>query len=256
MTQDMLNDEKLKKVLDKVQKLKAHAESAEALGSEAEAQAFAALYQRLMLQHNLEMSDLEFASLDVEDPIERHEVDWERYAHKKTTSQPWEVRLANLVMKAHNCRHIRFRGSNRFVIIGRKADAQVAEWMYVTLHRACQRIANDETARYRWQSYKKYGSTAAARGFKKSFVQGFIVRLNERLESTFQETVTTETALVRVNQMTKKLDEFMDTQGVVHTKSMMRPANHGEGYQRGRAAADRVDLTGKAIGGQARTQLT
>lgn len=129
----------IERIIDKVQKLKAHAESAEAIGNEAEAQAFAALYQRLMLQHNLEMSDLEFASLDVEDPIEWHPVDYKKYNIKQTASQPWMVRLANLVMKAHNCRSVRTNRTNLISIIGRKSDAQVAEWMYVTLIRACQR---------------------------------------------------------------------------------------------------------------------
>lgn len=235
------------KIIDKIQKLKAHAESAETIGNEIEAQAFAQLYQRLMLQHNIDMTDLEFEDLDVSDPVERHDVDFHKYGIKETTSQPWMVRLGNVVMRAHNCRSIRYTGSNRISIIGRKSDAQVAEWMFVTLTRAIQRIANDATAKYRWQSYKTHGSTAAAKGFKKAFVQGFIVRLSQRLEETIKEVVNTSTALVRVNEMKQKLDDFMKTQSVATNKSLMRPSNHVVGYARGTQAANEINLEGKAI---------
>lgn len=112
-------------------------------------------------------------------------------------------------------------------------------------------IAHAETATYRWQAYKRDGSTAAARGFKKAFVQGFIIRLAERLEETQRDVVNESgsTALIRINKMQKDLDDFMKKQEVHMGLSRVREALHPEGRRRGQAAADRINLGTKAVNG-------
>ena len=51
------------------------AEGAKAIGSEAEAQAFAEMLQKLLMDHKLEMTDLEFEEMEKEQPVERHMID-------------------------------------------------------------------------------------------------------------------------------------------------------------------------------------
>ena len=53
----MAQDEKL---IDKLKKIKAHADSAEKIGNEEEAYAFAAMLQKLLAKHNLDMSQIEW----------------------------------------------------------------------------------------------------------------------------------------------------------------------------------------------------
>jgi hypothetical protein len=50
------------KILDKLGKIKAHMESAQEIGNEAEAQAFAAMLQSLLLKHKLEMTDIQYTN--------------------------------------------------------------------------------------------------------------------------------------------------------------------------------------------------
>jgi 1,6-anhydro-N-acetylmuramate kinase len=46
------------KILEKLGKIKAHMESAQEIGNEAEAQAFASMLQNLLTKHKLEMTDI------------------------------------------------------------------------------------------------------------------------------------------------------------------------------------------------------
>lgn len=57
------------KVLSKLAKLRAHMESAKALGSEQEAEAFAGMFNRLLMEHELEASDVDYAERSREEPI-------------------------------------------------------------------------------------------------------------------------------------------------------------------------------------------
>lgn len=86
------------KVIDKVQKLHAHAESAKKIGNEAEAQAFAAKVQELLTQYKLSMSDVEFARRDDEDPIDQAEVNLTKHGFRtKQVRIEWQEMLAAVI---------------------------------------------------------------------------------------------------------------------------------------------------------------
>ena len=57
------------KILEKLGKIKNHMESAKEIGNEAEAQAFAAMLQTLLLKHKLSLTDVEYASEMKDEPI-------------------------------------------------------------------------------------------------------------------------------------------------------------------------------------------
>ena len=57
------------KMIDRIQKLLAHADSAKKLGNEEEAQAFAAKVNELLLKHKLSMSSVEVAAQDADDAM-------------------------------------------------------------------------------------------------------------------------------------------------------------------------------------------
>lgn len=241
------------KILDKLRKLKAHAESAEAIGSEAEAQAFADKINAMLLEHNLELSDLEFEALEEEQPVDREYVDLRRHGIKsKKVRTAWAERLASIVARANFCRVIVQPGSNNFWLVGRREHRAVAEYLIVTLTRAAEEISRKEHARYSWEVYKRDKSTYAARGFREAFLQAFVMRLFDRLEARRRATVVETTALVRVDRETRAVDDFMDqlkkNKTVRSGSSLQRSTgSHAEGVRRGRAAADAANLEGRAV---------
>lgn len=251
------------KLLDKLQKLKRHAESAKAIGSEAEAQAFAEKIQNLLLEHDLSMSDIEFERMEAEEPIERNLVNFRQYDVKvKKIRCAWMERLASMVARANFCRIIVISGTSNFYLVGRREHRAVAEYMIVTLTRAIIDISKHEHGVYSYECYKRDGNTSGARGFKDSFITAFLMRLFERIEERKKTAGTsTSTALVRINKEDAAVEAHMkatrdldkDDPNSTRKASGLRVAapSSREGVRRGRAAAEKVNLDGRGIEGAA-----
>lgn len=89
------------KLLDRVRKLHAKAESAKALGSEAEAASFAAAVSKMLAKYKLDMSELEFSQMEKAEPVGEGYVAGEG----KRTRQLWAEVLAAVVADAHFWSH-------------------------------------------------------------------------------------------------------------------------------------------------------
>lgn len=253
------------RLLEKLAKIKAMAEGAKAIGSEAEAQAFADMLNDLLVKHKIEMSDVEFANLEREEPVEREP--WaETNARTKTLIDAgvrhrknrvlWMERLAGVIARAHCCQTIVYSGSSTISLVGRRSDRAVADYMIVTLTRAAQDLAKHQLQKYRWEVYKRDGHCRAAQGFHAAFLQAFVMRLMERFDDRRRQREQAEgstcTALVRIDKEQKAVDDFIkaakEAKTLHNAAGLRRVAeHHGEGIKRGRASADAVSLDGKAI---------
>lgn len=253
------------RLLEKLLKIKAMAEGAAAIKSEAEAQAFADMLNALLHKHKLEMSDLEFADLEKTEPVERDT--WNDYNKRVTLMHDagvrhrkirvdWMERLASAIARAHCCRIIVVASSSVVQLVGRRSDRAVAEYMIITLTRAAQDLAKKEHGKYSWEIYQRDGNCRAANGFKAAFLRSFVLRLIERFDELKRQrtegNTSTSTALVRIDREQKAADDFMknlqDAKDVRDAPGLRRHVEyHGEGVQRGRRLAEGVDLGGKAI---------
>jgi hypothetical protein len=257
------------KLLDKLTALKRKAEGAAAIGSEAEAQAFAEKLQSLLLEHDLSMSDIEFERMEAEEPIGQQWVMFEKHGFKrKKTRTAWMERLASMVARANFCRIIVSSGTSNFFLVGRPEHRAVAEYMIVTLTRAVMDISKKEHTKYVWEVYKRDRSTSGAKGFKDSFITAFLMRLFERMEARKAAAgVSTSTALMRLNKEDAAVEQHMQKRRELdkddpnstrkaHGLKVALPSSR-EGVRRGQAAADAVNLDGKAIAntGTLRKQL-
>jgi hypothetical protein len=242
------------KLLDKLQKLKRMAESAAAIGSEAEAQAFSDMLQKLLLDHDLQMTDLDFERMEAEQPIEDQWVDFSKHGVKvRRTRVAWMERLASMIARANFCRILITSGTSNFWLVGRREHRAVAEYMIVTLTRAIMDISKKEHSKYCWEVYKSDGNCAAARGFKDAFITGFLVRLFDRLEARKRTAgQSTSTALMRINKEDAAVEANIEARREsgdfrkMHSLQLTAPSNR-EGVRRGRAAADQVNLDGRAV---------
>jgi hypothetical protein len=272
----MADDEKTQKLLDKLAKLKRHAESAEAIGSEAEAQAFATMFQKLLLDNKLEMTDLEFATSERVDPVDRSIINWRQYAIKVQRRRvEWMENLAQVTAEAYFCKILVGRGSNFIALVGRRQDRVIAEYMIVTLVRAVERLADEEYARFSTECVKqcarcwRYGTSvekknhtlqyrglrhefepnwARCRGFRPTFIQSFIHRLMVRYHEVKTARVATSTALVRVKDSMKPVIEWIDDnikKTALELSSKL--GRNAEGARRGTAAANSIILDPRAM---------
>jgi len=233
------------KLLDKLRKIKAHADSAAAIGSESEAQAFAEVLQKLLLDNKMEMTDIEFEEMEKEQPIIKKMVDFDDDDVRKSRVA-WMERLAGVIARAHFCRILVYPGSSKITLVGREENIAVAEYMIVTLQKAADSIAKKAHSAYCWEVYKQDGSCYRARGFKSAFLQAFVMHLAERYEAEKRSRMagpSTSTALVRINREEAAVEDFMNKNykkkaGALSTHT----AFHREGHRRGVAAADRINL--------------
>lgn len=240
------------KIIDKLKKVQNMAEGAKAIGNEAEAQAFAEMFERLLTKHKLTLSDIDFAKLEQEEPVIQHVPDWAAHGweYKKATAQ-WQNILARIVADAHYCQIIRYVGTNRFIIVGRKSDAEVAEYAIITLIRAADRIGRFEYGKF-YRQCQANGDVTEARGFRDAFMLGFINRLKERYnELKAGNKASGSTALVRIDRERKAVADFMEAlkkEGECRDMvSRKRWAMNEAGRRRGREVADSVNLGGKAV---------
>lgn len=239
MTRD---DSKMDKLLDKLKKIKAHAESADKIGNEAEAEAFAAMLQRLMLRHKIDMTDLDFEVEDAKEQVTRGNIDWKDIKVRKSRVA-WIERLAGIVARAYFCRILVHPGSSRLTLVGRESDRLIAEYIIITLVRLAEKLAKKERDKVYRQNRMR------ASGFQAAFLKAFTIRIAERLEDERRTAETSSsTALVRINRAEADVNEYMKsfTKKAAIVRGSRRDFN-AEGMRKGRAVADSMNLRGNAV---------
>lgn len=263
------------KLIDKLGKLKRHAESAKQIGNEAEAQAFADMFQRLVLANKIDVSEIDFEEQEREEPVGAHYIDYHKHGVAlKSRRTEWIQRLAGIIAEAHFCRILVHPGSSRITLVGRKSDCEVAEYVLVTLQRAAERMAKRAYYKYWFELFEicaicgrqKIGhaashdfrsSTQQAAGFKASWLDGFISRLAQRYHEQRQAHAGTSTALVRVNRAEKAVIDWIEANVKKHVGGLTRNRRwNEEGRRQGTKAANDLDLGApKAVKGPARAGL-
>lgn len=167
------------KVIDKIRKLLALATSS----NENEAQSAMLMAQKLMAQHNIEMSQVEDAPID-------HEV-VEEEADKKCHRTKWKRHLADVCANNFNCDiFLRGHGSYATIFVGKKESIEICK----TVYNAAVMFIDKEFSKYwntegKWQDFQFLGSNARIERplsdsiiMKDSYARGFIRRLRERFE--------------------------------------------------------------------------
>lgn len=246
----MTSTEERQKLLDRIRKMHAKAESAKAIGSEHEAATFAAAVAKMLTKYKLDMSDLEFSQIEKTEPIDNHVVPG---AGKRTRSL-WAENLAAVVADAHFCRIMVSRRSDDIWLVGRETDRKVAEFVFITLRRTADELSDKEARAFRKKQRAQYGATLGFdQNFRAAWLNAFITRIHERyLEEQRQQKElarSTGTSLVRLDQSREAVAKHMDAQKLGRAKPLRgkRSAN-AEGHIRGRAAGSAVNIRGTGLG--------
>jgi len=245
--------EEREKILDKLRKLNAMAESAAELGSEHEAQAFAAKVQELLTAYKLNRADIG-GEAPKDEPINITYVSWRDLGlESRKVRVGWTERLGHFVAEAYYCDFVICGwGGHIGMLVGAETDRKVATYMYVTLGRFLQKLVEQEYAAA-WKRCLAAGDVTLCRGFKAGFTYGFLTRLKERFDEEVRPKadvpLATTTAIVHVRRdsLAKVKEWQKDNMNLRPVRGTQLDDGSREGRARGKSAADAVDLQGKAF---------
>lgn len=248
--------EDLDKIIDRIKKLNAHAESAQAIGSEAEAQSFADAVQKMLMKYKLTMSDVLFATIDKDDPIGEQFVSATKHGlQERRTRMGWIERLAGAVARAHYCRILVHPRSADVTFIGRKTDREIAEFVFVTLQRSAHKLADQEYAAY-YRKWAKLGEPERARGYRASWLNAYVTRVAHRYleeeEALKKHYASQGVSLVRLSDAVVKVDEFMkrELRGLRTLRGVSgKVRGHQDGIRDGTRAGNNANLRGTGLAG-------
>lgn len=230
----MPNNPELEKIIERVRKLQAKADSCREIGSEAEAEAFAAAVQKTLALHKLSMSDLECDEQDKNEPVGQHDL---QFAEQKAVM--WRGVLANTVARAHFCSVFTYSGSSRIALVGRASDRKVAEYVFHTL----LDYANKAEA----ASARVHGG----RGHRANFMLGFAQRVAQRYQAEAAalraEVAATGTSLVRLDTATAAVQSYLS--GIRLSKTPVRMQHHAAAYAAGSQAGSRARIRSNGVEG-------
>lgn len=176
------------KVLDRLKKLRAHAQSAHELKSQEEAASFANMVQAMIVKHNIDQSELDSLEQEEElklNPMKEIPMDW-KFGHKHRQRKAWLENLAMYVAHAHFCDIL--ISQQRFYVFfcGREVQAQMASDIFVKLATTAEKLAQAEYFKH-YHEVRGNSAYASIKGFKPAYLEAFVSRLGKRYRDKMDE---------------------------------------------------------------------
>lgn len=236
-------------VLERVRKLFRHAESAGELGNQAEAEAFAAKANELLIQHKLDAAMLDYTEDQPEEAADVNEYD-PRDLFGTKTATGWRSVLLNVVTKAHFCRAIRL-SSGRVAVVGAKSDRDVAMYLIDQLLRIAPKLA----AKAIPEPLSHWHRTT--RRDRNAWLMGFASGVGEKLRQAREAVEQNPHALVVLNTANAKTDvAFRQAFPQTQKARSSRFTGSADAYAAGKAAGRSHSFTHGVRGGSAASRVT
>jgi hypothetical protein len=244
------------KILDKLSKLKAAAEGEAKIGNTEAAEAFAGMINRMLLQHELSMTDIPLPA--EQDPIIEVTVDPRKHDMKFSRVRiGWQEALARIVAEAHLCKFLVTAGTNYITFVGTKSHATVAEYAYGVLAASADRMSIKARDEY-WRLYRNDPGFNSG-NYRAAWINGFVSRIAERFAEARRAEVgnadalaraagQSSTALVRLSHALVRADDYIKNKVGMRKLAGTRMASGcAAGRMAGREAANKVALGRKGI---------
>lgn len=238
-------------ILDRIKKLKTMQDSAQEIGSTAEAAAFAAKVQKLLLEHKIEMFEVENFSTEDDIQIDREEFDVSGAGLKRSKRVSyWFSALAHDVCFYNGCRSVSMIGDNNITILGTKESRQVVSYILSVLARFGKETCDKEYVKA-FHLAKRNNDVKFVRGFNKAFLTAYVHTIRDRLHKAQQAQLEAvgDRGLIVVNAEKQAVQLFLDGMDTV-TKETPRTAAddyNAIGARAGEQAGNSVSLTGHGL---------
>lgn len=267
---DNLQEDHREKTLRKLVKMQQSRDGEAKLGNLEAAEAFAAAINRMLVENELNPSDIDYARSADDDPVIKLPCDLSKYAiDKKKQRVAWQESLARIVAKAHLCTWLLRTGSNQIWFVGTKSHATVAEYVYGTLVPIANAMSIKEKYKYGHECFARDGHWKGVNGFREAWLDAFVKRIAERFDdarkaavaeavvdlptgSESQALMRLDGALVRAQRYID--DKFKSRRSSASMLSSGRSTN-AEGSKRGRAAADAMTIGRRGVAGATSKKL-
>jgi hypothetical protein len=250
------------KVINKLIKMQACRQSEAELGNSAAAEAFAGAINRMLLDYELNPSDLDYARATDNDPVIEMRVNLS--AHNIESSKvrsAWQEQLASSIARAHLCTILIRPGSNDIYFVGTKSHTLVAEYVYGTMVPAVAKMSKKAEIDYWRETGFGRGIHNKAKGYRAAWIEGFIGRIWERFaearraavaESTARTGSSKETGLIRLDGALAKVQAYIDNKFSYRAARSAgalnhRCRNHTDGIAAGREAANQIVLGRRGV---------
>lgn len=250
------------KVIDKLVKMQRQRDGEAQIGNTAAAEAFAGAINRMLIEHELNPSDIDYARATDKDPVIEMWTDLSKYRIEEKKSRiAWQEQLARVVAKAHLCSFLIRPGSNSICFVSTQSHATVAEYVFGTLVPAAATMAGKEYRRFKGSLAR--GHQEAAHGYYAAWLDAFIKRVTERFDEARAAMVTEAAAdipgaeslaLIRLDGALVKVRKYVDDKfsskkrhSVYALTSSGRRNETGAAH--GRAAADKIAIGRRGVTG-------
>jgi len=265
------NETHREKMIKKLVKMQAQRDGEAKIGNGAAAEAFAGAINRMMIDYELNPSDLDYARGTDDDRVIEMMVDLSKYRINKTkTRVAWQESLARIVSRNHLCTFLLRTGSNQIWFVGTKSHAMVAEYVFGCLVPAADKMSEEARRKFRNECRVKYfpkkDGFPEAYQYREAWLEAFVARVAERLDESRKQAVaeTTlpggeSTALMRLSGALKKVDQYIDNKFKARKNSagslMGNYGRNNHGAAAGRAAADSMPIGRRGVSGGAKKEL-
>jgi hypothetical protein len=247
------------KILDKLAKLAAKAESAAEIGNQAEAEAFAAKVQELLLRHQIadwEVVDAQ-GKLGGKTLKDRVVQKWWRaedygltYKRKRSA---WAENLGSFLAHSFDCQMRIVTGSNTVVFYGIDDDVEVLCQLYATLLTKLEKMSQRSYDREYAKRYDNDLPTWDMRGYRKSYLDGAVSGIAKKLrtqKNDIEETTGTTLIVVKKDTVREWLkDHDSKRKNKVGNAEAIggnayNPNGYRKGFQDGLSTSIRPELKG------------
>jgi hypothetical protein len=232
------------------------------IGNLEAAEAFAGAINRMLIEYELNPSDIDYARTTDNDPVVEIRVDMQAHGiEKKRTRIAWQESLARIVAKSHLCTFLIQPGSNTIIFVGTKSHATVAEYAYGIMVPAVAKMACYDYHKAQ-AAYAKRGENHLIAGFSASWHLAFLSRVMERFDAARAAAVQAAVAdvpgaesqaLIRLDGALVKVRKYIDdkfcSRRSASALNSMRGGDHVAGRTAGRAAADRMVIGRRGVTG-------
>ena len=180
----------IEKIKSRIEKMLRKADSAKEIGSLHEAELFAKTANKLLMEYNLSMSDINLG--ENKQIIEG--VGLELKYNK--SDGDWKVRLYSIIAKFNLCRVIKLGQSTKIVIFGEQYNVDLVMYVSSQLENTIKSLCS--------QRWKEYGGLEKKNTFKRAYyigaVNGIYSKLKEQ-QVELQNEMIGVTALVKTNEI-------------------------------------------------------
>ena len=215
------------RIISRIKKLQAHAESARQLGSLNEYFAFAQRVSQLLTKYNLNQMDLEADEPTADEQYLRSYGFSKLLSYQGEGGSGWRRQLLHVLCEFNYCRNLGYTRIKKVKIYGRGENVETTTWLYLFLNTHFLLMARDAFRVYIPAKRKK--ERLSRHKFLRDFLLGAVDGLQEYYQ---QQRAAGDSALIRYSDTA--LDKFAQAAGLQIVMRRVRPVRvNGQVYNAG-----------------------